>query len=77
MICPAYNNHLHCNSGTHLDGGVDNDTVWQRRWQRIKNLPMTWYDIPQVHIGRRFVQWMTMVIKGVRTRVCNSEHPLI
>ena len=35
MIHSVYGDNLHRNGGTHLDGGVADDAVWQHRWRRI------------------------------------------
>ena len=77
IICSIYGDHLHCNNITHFDGGVSNDAVWQHCQQLIRNLPTKWYDKPQGCMGRRFVQWMMVEVKGVRTRVWNSERPFV
>ena len=31
MIHTVYGYYLHCNYGTHLDGGMSNNVVWQLR----------------------------------------------
>jgi hypothetical protein len=31
QLVTVYGDSIHCNDGRHLDGGVANDSVWQRR----------------------------------------------
>ena len=30
-----YGDHTHAKNGTHLDGGIVVDAVWQGRWERV------------------------------------------
>ena len=65
MIRSVYSDHLHHNEGTHLDGGVVINAMWQHRWWLIGNPPIRWYDMLQGRIGRQFLQRPTTEIKGV------------
>ena len=42
LLVEVYGNHLHHNNGNHLYGGVTNDTLWQRRWQRLAAQSTRW-----------------------------------
>ena len=77
MILSVYSDHLHRNNGSHLELGVANKAVWQRRWKHIKNLCVKLYDAPRGCIMHHFVQQPTAELKGVQTRGWNSEHPLV
>ena len=35
----VYGDCVHQNDGTHLDGGIRDDMVWQERWKKIVGLP--------------------------------------
>ena len=35
--------HLHRNCGTRIDGGRDDNEVWQHHCKCIRNTPMRWY----------------------------------
>jgi hypothetical protein len=35
QLVTVYGDSIHCNDGCHLDGGVANDSVWQRRYDRV------------------------------------------
>ena len=77
ICCFVYGNHLHCNDGTNIGGGVSEDAAWQRHLRRIKNLPMRWYYVPLGRVGSRFVKWLTEELKGLWTIKWNSDHPLV
>ena len=67
----------HQNDGTHLDGGVRDDKVWQQRWRLVVAEQMALYRVPSGAVGRRFVQRMAEEWKGVRDRKWNAERPLL
>lgn len=31
----VYGDHVHQNDGTHLHGGITDDTVWQKHWEAL------------------------------------------
>ena len=41
LLDDVYGDWAHQNDGSHLDGGVEGDLTWQRRWKRIVDLPTT------------------------------------
>ena len=61
----VYGEKIHQNDGTHLDGGVVDDTVWQARWREVMALPPQRYDVPSGRVGRLFVQAVVDEMKGV------------
>jgi hypothetical protein len=38
--------YVHQNDGTHLDGGVKEDDVWQAQWRKLIILPSQRYNAP-------------------------------
>jgi hypothetical protein len=41
----------HHNDGSHLNGGVDGHSTWQRHWWRIADLPTTHYSVQKGKVG--------------------------
>ena len=64
---------VHANPGTHLDGGVRDNSAWQAWWRELVVIPLRRYDTPSGRFGRRFVGTLGGLLKGVRDRWCNSE----
>ena len=56
MMFSVYGYYLHPNNISYLDSGVVNDTVWQRWWRLIGNLPTKYHDAPTGRAGRCFVK---------------------
>ena len=50
-----YRDWVHGNPGTHLDGGVKDDSAWQAWWRDLAVIPLRRYDAPSGKVGRRFV----------------------
>ena len=69
----VYGDYLHQNDGTHLDGGIQDDAVWQERWKKLVGLPAQRYQAPGGAVGRRFVRNLTQELLGIRSRKWNSE----
>ena len=44
----------HHNVRAHLDGGIVDDTLWQRCWLRLAAQSASWYVTPSGAVGRRF-----------------------
>ena len=53
-----YGDTIHCNDGTHLDGGIGiaDDRKMQRLSMRIAKHPHPFYDIPREEIGNHFLK---------------------
>ena len=51
----VYGDWFHRNQGTHLDGGVKDDSVWQAWWHDLAVMPLRRYDAPSGMVGRKFV----------------------
>ena len=61
----VYGNFTHHNDGSHLDGGVADDAIWQCRWLRLAAHSDTWYAMPTVSVGRRFMAILAVEWQGV------------
>ena len=66
-----YRDWVHTNPGTHLDGGVRNDSAWQAWWLDLAVMPSRRYDALSGKVGRRFVGTLREEMKGVRDRRWN------
>ena len=53
FLVEVYGDPLHHNYGTHLDGGVGDDSMCQRRWWSLAAHSVSWYIMPLGAIGRR------------------------
>ena len=69
----VYGDWVHANPGTHLDGGIRDDSAWQAWWRDLVVMPSRRYDAPSGRVGWRFVGTLGAEIKGVRDRLWNSE----
>jgi hypothetical protein len=54
----VYGDHNHLNDGTQLDGGIEGDRRWQRRWKRLAELLPAHYAVPKGRVGRQFVDML-------------------
>ena len=69
----VYGDFPHYNNGSHMDGGVPDDALWQRRWRRIYAQSASWYATPSGSVGRLFMEILTAEWRGVLGRSWNSE----
>eukprot|EP00978_Attheya_sp_CCMP212_P030781 scaffold114420_cov71-Attheya_sp.AAC.1 len=67
----VYGDFVHQNDGTHLDGGIKDDKIWQERWKKLVVLPTKRYDAPGGAIGRQFVEGLADELEGIRKRKWN------
>ena len=49
-----YGDFPHHNDGSHLNGGVADDAIWQHRWLRLAYQSAIWYATPAGVVGPRF-----------------------
>ena len=68
-----YGDWVHANPGTHLDGGICNNSAWQAWWHDLAVIPLRHYDAPSGKVGQRFVGTFGAELKGVRDRLWNLE----
>ena len=75
-LVEVYGDTTHRNDGRHLHGGVAEDIVWQRRYDRVVANPHKLYLPPQGKVGKAVVSTYAKELRGVRERRWNSERPL-
>ena len=49
-----YGDFSHHNYGSHLDGGVADNAIYQPRFRRVASQSDSWYAMPSGALGRRF-----------------------
>ena len=54
LLQGVYGDYLYHNNESHLDRGVADGAIWQRRWCRITVKLASWYATPSGEVGRRF-----------------------
>ena len=64
----VYGDHVHQNSGQHLDGGITDDAMWQSYWRRLVVYHSRQYNVPKGKVGHRFLEMITDNIEGVISR---------
>jgi hypothetical protein len=65
--------HIHQNSGHHLDGDISNNTVWQNYWRHLIVYPSQIYDAPKGKVECQFVAKVAELIESIQKRDINSE----
>jgi hypothetical protein len=73
MINEVSRDHLHQNPGTHLNGGIADNALWQERWQQLVSFPSQAYDVPSGAIGKWFVKKVSDELKEIVSCKWNSE----
>eukprot|EP00956_Cyclotella_meneghiniana_P009504 scaffold13157_cov41-Cyclotella_meneghiniana.AAC.3 len=73
----VYGDTIHQNDGRHLDGGINDDAVWQRRWRKVVSTKLSLWFAPKGKIGRAFVELLAKEWRGVRERHWNAERPIV
>jgi hypothetical protein len=73
MMDKVYGDHVHHNDGTHLDGGISNDTSWQDYWKRIIVFPGQNYNLPKGKVGKRFIFTLASILDWMIARKWNIE----
>jgi hypothetical protein len=57
LLDRVYGDHVHQNPGTHLDGGITNDVMWQDYWSScLVVCPSQTYDAPNGAVGHRYIE---------------------
>lgn len=72
-----YGDHIHQNPGTHLDGGVADDAIWQSYWQQLVEYPPSFYDTPNGSIGKQIVVKFAELVEGISKRKWNGERLIV
>ena len=69
----VYGYWVHVNPGTHLDGGVKDDSAWQPWWRDLVVMPSSHYGAPSEKVRRRFVGTLGDDMQGVWDRRWKSK----
>jgi hypothetical protein len=69
----VYGDHVHQNSGEHLDGGIIDDSKWQNFHRRLIVFHSSQYNAPSGAVGRRYVEKLSEIVEGIHSRKWNSE----
>ncbi len=77
QLVAVYGDSIHRNDGRHLDGGVANEKVWQRRYDWVVAHPHPMYNLPKGGLGHRVVLTLAKEFGGIRERKWNSKRALI
>ena len=64
----VYGDWIHANPGTHLDGGVRDDSAWKAWWRDLAVMPSRRFDTPSGRFRRKFVRTLGKELKGVLDR---------
>ena len=73
----VYGDFPHHNDGSHLDGGIADNAVWQHYWRRLAAMSASWYATPSGAVVRRFTAILTAEWWGILSRSWNSKRPLV
>ena len=60
-----------------MDGGIQDDDVWQMRWRILVSQPGSRYYTPQGEVGWRFVKYLLDKSRGEREQIWNAERPMV
>ena len=73
----VYGYSPHHNNGSHLDGGVTDDTIWQCCWRWLDAQSASWYATPTGVVGCCFTAILAVEWQGVIDRNWKSDRPLV
>ena len=77
LLQVVYGDFPHHNNRLHLDGGIADNGIWQRRWIWLAVQSASWYATPSGAVGRRLTENLAAEWRGVLSRSWNSERPLV
>ena len=77
LLDKVYGDHIHQNPGTHLDGGVADDFLWQSYWRQLVEYPPSFYDTPTGALGKRLVGYFAKLLEGIMKRKWNGEKLIV
>ena len=72
-----YGRPISLDDGTHLDGGIKEDSDWQQCWKQIVGLPTQHYHVPKGRIGTQFIKTLAGVFGGIQKQSWNAERVLV
>ena len=76
-LMEVYGDHVYQNDGSHLDGGIADDAVWQERWKKVVGLPPQRYNVPNGKVGVLFVKEVAVEMQGIVDRRWNAERFIV
>ena len=77
LLQEVYEDFPHHNDGSHLEGVITDDALWQHRWRRLDDQSASWYNTPSGAVGRCFMAILAAEWQGLLGRTWNSERPLV
>jgi hypothetical protein len=69
----VYGDYVHQNLGTHLEGGITDDAMWQGYWCQLIACPSSTYDIPSGAVGKRLIEKIAEELRGLKSQKWSSE----
>ena len=72
-IFGVYQDWVHHNPGTHVDGGIEEDGKWQEMWNKLVFMPIQHYDVSSSRIGNKFVEILSVELDRIRNLQWNKE----
>ena len=77
LLHGVYGDFPHHNDGSHLNGGIADEALWQCRWSRLAAQSSSYYAMPSGAVGRCLMAILAAEWRGVLGRSWNSERPLL
>ena len=77
LLRGVYGGYPHHNDGSHMDGGITDNAIWQRCWRRLAAQLDSWYSTPSGAVGHRFTAILAAKCRGVLRRNLNFERPCV
>ena len=77
LLQEVYGDFMYHNDGSHWDGGVADDAIWQICWHWLAVQSAIWYATPSGEVGCRFTEILAVEWRGVLGRIWNSDRPLV
>ena len=77
LLDKVYGDHIHQNPGTHLDGGVADDFLWQSYWRQLVEYTPSFEDTPTGALGKRLVGYFAKHLEGIMKQKWNGEKLIV
>ena len=56
LLKGVYGDFPHNNDGSHLNGGFEDNDLWQRCWRQVSAQSASWYGAPSRSVGSSFTK---------------------
>ena len=73
VLFGIYQDWVHQNPGTHLDGGLEDNVKWQVIWEKLVCLTTQHYDVPSGQVKKIFVSTLAAYFDGIRDWKWNAD----